>query len=59
LKPGWLSQCLAEFRRRKLFEDRAKLQRGLFSEDAFKNGAAPLPNADGAGYPEFAIPTTA
>ena len=36
LKPGWLSQCLAEFRRRKLFEDRAKLQRGLFSEDAFK-----------------------
>ena len=26
----------SRIRRRKLFEDRAKLQRGLFSEDAFK-----------------------
>ena len=47
LKPGWLSQCLAEFRRRKLFEDRAKLQRGLFSEDAFKTALRRCPTRTG------------
>jgi hypothetical protein len=50
LKPGWLSQCLAEFRRRKLFEDSAKLQRVLFTEDAFKTALRRGPTWTGFSY---------
>jgi hypothetical protein len=54
LKPGWLSQCLAEFRRRKLFEDRAKLQRGLFTEDASKRRCAAAQR--GRAFPTAGFP---
>jgi hypothetical protein len=47
LKPGWLSQCLAEFRRRKLFEDRAKLRAASFPKMLSKTALRRCPTRTG------------